>query len=102
MAPSNSRNTMTSPDRTRPVQRAGLEAGAIAAIVVMACSCRIVLNGFNSKTNEAGTIRQRIYTFFSLPQDETKIRSFRQASIRRTPVFAQMGHGDIFDIIIKQ
>src|SRR4051812_2394190 len=45
MAPSIIRNTMTKPERMRPVQRAGFETGAGSVIVVMACSCRVVFNG---------------------------------------------------------
>src|SRR5258708_39359692 len=36
MAPSNSRNRMTRPLRTRPSQRAGFEIGAFSAVVGMA------------------------------------------------------------------
>src|ERR1041384_2186890 len=35
MAPSNIRNTMTRPERTRPVQRASLEVGRVSAMTVM-------------------------------------------------------------------
>src|SRR5437899_975552 len=44
MAPSNSRNTMTRPLSTRPVQRAGLETGAVSGVTGMAFSCRVVRN----------------------------------------------------------
>src|SRR4051794_40580804 len=45
MAPSNSRNTMTRPERTRPVQRAGLETGTVSAVMDMAFSCEVGMSG---------------------------------------------------------
>src|SRR4029078_2990559 len=80
MAPSNSRNTITSPERTRPVHRAGFATGAVSAIVIMAFSCRAVLNGFDFKTNDGDEIRQgpKLFSFgpvlFLLPLWEKEER----------------------------
>src|SRR6202790_4235647 len=40
MAPSNSMNTITRPLRTRPIQSAGFETGAVSAIVGMVLSLK--------------------------------------------------------------
>src|SRR5438105_3144493 len=57
MAPSIIRNTMTRPERMRPVQRAGLETGRVSAMTVMIDPrCLEWLFGF--KTSEEGGNRQ--------------------------------------------
>src|SRR5689334_13843427 len=57
MAPSNIRNTMTRPERMRPVQRASLEVGRVSAMTVM-IDPRCLEWLFEFKTNEGSGGRQ--------------------------------------------
>src|SRR5258705_13484480 len=59
MAPSIIRNTMTRPERMRPVQGADLEAGRVSVTMVMMVSCRVVLNGCSDSRRTTGAETDR-------------------------------------------
>src|SRR5437667_5797177 len=76
IAPSNSRNNMTRPLRTRPSQSAGFETGAFSAIVGMALSLKI--GDAQSKDERRGRHSTGGDNIFSAFRDETSVASAAQ------------------------
>src|ERR1041385_358521 len=92
MAPSNIRNTMTRPERTRPVQRASLEVGRVSAMTVM-IDPRCLEWLFEFKTNEGSGGRQGgVRNFSTAP-----LLSFMFATARPTPARFRSAEPPMFD-----